>query len=122
MRPPLLACILAVSACTPAGAPENEGDDLKTRAAFELGCPKAEIKVVTLDARTKGVTGCGMKAVYVEHCQRPGAPLDEECTWVNNTSARAADKCVEGARVDGCALARTATGIQAPAGGECAGR
>src|SRR5947209_4258169 len=37
-------------------------EQLRARAAFDLQCPEASIKLVELDDRTQGVTGCGQRA------------------------------------------------------------
>lgn len=62
---------------------------LKTRAAFDLACPAESLELHELDARTRGVTGCGKRATYVEHC-KPCANgyVGCECTWVMNTDDR----------------------------------
>jgi hypothetical protein len=42
---------------------------------------------LTIDDRTKGVTGCGRRATYVQACERPGG-IDRECTWVLNSAKK----------------------------------
>jgi hypothetical protein len=54
---------------------------LRIRAAFDLDCSESELEVVEIDARTRGVRGCGQHVTYVESC----AP---NCTWVLNTDTR----------------------------------
>jgi hypothetical protein len=61
---------------------------LKSRAAFDLDCPKSEIKTVTIDDATKGVTGCGQRATYVRLCKTDRLGQDEDCQWLMNTDAR----------------------------------
>jgi hypothetical protein len=64
---------------------------LKTRASFDLQCPKSQLKTIELDDRTRGVTGCGQQATYVEQCESNslgGMSIEGECTWVLNTDAR----------------------------------
>jgi len=56
---------------------------LKTRAAFDLDCQKAELQVVDLGGMTRGVTGCGRKATYIWACS-PGGP----CNWVMNSPSK----------------------------------
>jgi hypothetical protein len=74
---------LVAAACTPLENPrtvkalEEESDQLKSRASFDFDCPKSSIRTVTIDDRTKGVTGCGRRAVYIQTCS--------PCTWVMNT-------------------------------------
>ncbi|HKY38281.1 MAG TPA: hypothetical protein VJN18_20200 [Polyangiaceae bacterium] len=64
-------------------------DQLKTRAAFDLSCPASKVSIVELDSATRGVTGCGQRATYVERCDAPPDNMARSCTWVlNNTSER----------------------------------
>ena len=37
---------------------------LRTRAAFDFGCPAKIVEVTIIDNLTYGVTGCGQKATY----------------------------------------------------------
>lgn len=39
-------------------------DELRDRAAFELGCPTASLEVAPIGMTTAGVTGCAKRAVY----------------------------------------------------------
>lgn len=84
----LVAVALAVPAgcCTAlyntAGASPEQ---LVARASFDLDCPRDQLVVVDLDARTRGVNGCGRRATYVEQCQRYGDLGHKEgCSWVMN--------------------------------------
>ena len=54
---------------------------LRTRAAFDFGCPQEQIRITTLDYTTRGVEGCGMRATYVLS-GTTGA-------WILNTDAMA---------------------------------
>lgn len=58
---------------------------LRSRAAFDLKCNETDLQIVDLDGRTKGVSGCGARGVYVEDCQRTWANTSS-CTWVLNSS------------------------------------
>jgi len=58
-------------------------EQLIRRASFDLQCPAANLKIYQIDKRSRGVTGCGQKAVYVESCAGPNNNLD--CTWVLNS-------------------------------------
>jgi|GEM_PF-3882418 len=58
---------------------------LRSRAAFDLKCNENDLHIVDLDSRTKGVSGCGARSVYVEDCQRTWANTSS-CTWVLNSS------------------------------------
>jgi hypothetical protein len=80
--------VLAVAAaCAPGYAEDDSMKTLRQRASFDLECPEGSIKTVTIDEQTKGVTGCGKRATYVEHCERPHGAYDDECTWILNTDA-----------------------------------
>ena len=59
-------------------------EQLQTRAAFDLNCPAQQISVIELDGRTRGVTGCGQRATYVESCDRVDGYGKHGCTWVLN--------------------------------------
>lgn len=65
------------------------GQQLRARAAFDLRCPEPDLQVTELDKRTRGITGCGQRATYVEHCQAcaNGYPACD-CTGVLNTDSR----------------------------------
>jgi hypothetical protein len=77
----LLMALLACGAAT--------DDQLKTRAAFDLNCPAAQVNVVELDSSTRGVTGCGQRATYIESCDAPSNNMARSCTWVlNNANQR----------------------------------
>ena len=57
-------------------------DQLRSRAAFDMRCNQDQLRVVTIDNRTKGVEGCGQRATYVEQCNDPVNGTG--CTWVMN--------------------------------------
>lgn len=63
---------------------------LRTRAAFDLNCNKDNIRIVRLDGRTRGVSGCGQQVTYVESCDQVGNTLINKCTWVLNSDSRRA--------------------------------
>lgn len=52
------------------------------RAEHDLGCPAADVNVVTLSKQTRGVSGCGKKTAYVLHCIPQG--LGMSCDWLLN--------------------------------------
>jgi hypothetical protein len=56
---------------------------LQNRAVFDLGCPSQSLWVYHVDSRTKAVTGCGRRLLYVESCQDIRG--EQACTWVMNT-------------------------------------
>ena len=55
-------------------------EQLLKRAAFDLRCTKDEMRVTRIDARTRGVRGCGKQATYIESCDANRG----SCTWVLN--------------------------------------
>jgi len=57
--------------------------ELQNRAVFDLGCPYQQLFVYHLDVRTKVVTGCARRLIYVESCQDIRG--ESACTWVLNT-------------------------------------
>lgn len=74
----------AVVCAVGCGGP-SEGQ-LVNRAAFDLGCPEAEIRVTRLDDRTRGVQGCGQRKTYVWHCAEERGAVRRGCSWIDNTS------------------------------------
>lgn len=72
---------------------------LLARAEFDLNCPQSQLRIVELDARTRGVIGCDQRVTYVEDCRSQtttmvNGPLVQsstgktDCTWVMNSSLR----------------------------------
>ena len=86
--PMLIAIGLTVAGCGKGLAPSRTEYDakLRQRAAFDLGCPEAELTLVPLAdgdlPASQGVTGCGKKATYV-FSMGSGA-------WVKNDDGTAA--------------------------------
>jgi hypothetical protein len=81
------AAICAIIGAVGCGA---SPDQLRARAAFDMNCPGDRIQLVEIDDRTRGVTGCGQRATYVESCGwRDGYGGKHDCTWVLNTDAKA---------------------------------
>lgn len=46
-------------------ATQAYGDSLRSRAAFDLQCPRTELRVSELDMSTAGVEGCGQRGTYI---------------------------------------------------------
>jgi hypothetical protein len=62
---------------------------LSKRAAFELECPAEQLEIVEIDTRTRGVSGCGRRAVYVETCERFGQYNEfGKCTWTLDSNQK----------------------------------
>jgi hypothetical protein len=76
----LLAAPVVVMFGILAGCTATESQ-LRSRAAFDLQCDAKSIQIVKIDARTRGVRGCGQQATYVESCSGPNG---SNCTWVLN--------------------------------------
>ena len=53
---------------------------LLERASFDFDCPTHELTLVEIDDLTRGVKGCGKKAVYIANC------VGFNCTWILNTN------------------------------------
>ena len=64
------------------------GDQLLKRASFDLECPADQLDVVVIDASTRGVTGCGRKGAYVEHCTGLKGFTETTCTWIINSEKK----------------------------------
>jgi hypothetical protein len=62
----------------------DEVEQLRARSSFDLQCPKDQLRMVRIDDRTVGVTGCGTRAVYVESCSF------DDCTWILNSDGKRA--------------------------------
>ncbi len=62
---------------------------LRSRASFDLQCPKNQIQITQIDQRTMGVLGCGQQATYVENCAgQEWLWGGSDCTWIQNTHSR----------------------------------
>ncbi len=72
--------LLGLCTCAPEMWPSHEANvkELFSRASFDLNCPREELRTVQIDARTRGMSGCGHRAAYVKTCS------DGDCTWVLN--------------------------------------
>jgi hypothetical protein len=56
---------------------------LKNRAAIDLDCQPSSLAILSIDAATKSVNGCGRQAIYVEqfnHSVRPAWLLNSSIT------------------------------------------
>src|SRR5688572_16495703 len=78
--------LLALAALLACGGATNE--QLKARTAFDLNCPQDKIQITEIDVRTRGVTGCGKRVVYVESCDAPRESAAATCTWVLNSDSQ----------------------------------
>jgi len=75
----LAITFLTVSSC---GA---SFEQLQSRAAFDLDCQPHAITAQMIDYETRIASGCGKKAVYVEHCTGNN---HSGCTWMLNSPVR----------------------------------
>jgi hypothetical protein len=93
MRLVFVLCVAPAILLTACAGEDEEFAELRARAAFDLECPRKQIHVVELDDRTKGVTGCGERATYIESCDRVGPwGVRSDCTWVLNHRTEVEDK------------------------------
>jgi hypothetical protein len=74
----LAAVLLAGLAACP--AVQRHEDTLRTRAAFDLQCPAAQLKLKQLDSEVAGVEGCGQRATYLYNGQAGGWILNGPTT------------------------------------------
>lgn len=53
---------------------------LQHRATFDLACSPLQLQLVSVDERTKAVSGCGRWAVYVQQCET----IEDSvvCSWL----------------------------------------
>jgi hypothetical protein len=61
---------------------------LINRAAFDLDCPTQPLNIISIDERTRAVSGCGRQATYVEICDGPLDNAARTCTWLRNGNGR----------------------------------
>jgi hypothetical protein len=71
----LLVLLFSVACVQPKRA---QLPQLQQRAVFDLGCPAAQLYLVHVDERTKAVTGCGRRLIYLEDCDRGAG---NQCSW-----------------------------------------
>jgi len=59
--------------------------DVRVRAAWDLGCETSDLRVAEIDSETRGVSGCGKKATYVQQCRfENNIGLRTGCVWTLN--------------------------------------
>jgi hypothetical protein len=61
---------------------------LQQRAMLDAACPPQALAAYPLDARTRVVTGCGLRLVYVESCESLGSEVT--CSWLLDSARSAA--------------------------------
>jgi len=81
---PALACFPHVDGVAP-DEPKGPGEQLRSRAAFDLNCPEASLRAVDLGNNTRGVSGCGRRATYLYVCR---GTYQSDCTWVMNSDSK----------------------------------
>ncbi len=72
---------LAIGCASPRPATLQQ---LHHRSVFDLGCASHQLKLHHIDQRTKVVTGCGRRLIYVHTCEGQG-PKRGVCTWKLDT-------------------------------------
>lgn len=82
----VLGSLLSVAGCATTGATSRlsqEDRQLMKRAAFDLDCAEP-MHITRIDAKTRGVRGCGRRATYVQLCDAPGISFAVHCAWLMN--------------------------------------
>ncbi len=81
--PTVLLGLIAIAVSTGGCAATQRAtlEQLGHRAAFDFGCPGGQLWLYHIDSRTKAVTGCGQRLVYLEHCDA----LANICSWTIDT-------------------------------------
>jgi hypothetical protein len=75
----LAAIVVLAVHCGILGGCGSAMKNLRSRAAFDLGCPEGELQTQELGGGAWGVTGCGKKATYVK------AGPHGKSSWVLNS-------------------------------------
>lgn len=78
----LLLPLLWVCGLVACGA---ELDELRTRAAIDLRCPEAQVRIRHIGTSSKAVYGCNRHAVYNESCTGQRGSLTTTCSWSLNS-------------------------------------
>jgi hypothetical protein len=97
MRSLLALLVIALSGAMGCAGASMEA--LRRRASFDFNCAENKLEVVEIDGRTRGVSGCGQRATYVEDCRSVSTTMANgqlmssstgktDCTWMMNTDAR----------------------------------
>jgi hypothetical protein len=68
----------------PSAAELLQNRKLVNRAAYDLDCTEP-LGVTAIDAKTRGVRGCGRQATYVLICDAPVDQPLRSCVWVNDS-------------------------------------
>ena len=84
----LIATVVLSAGGVASCAPTAQGASplqLQNRATYDLGCAPYSLAIHPLDARTRLVTGCGRRLLYVEDCQ----PIRGRaaCAWKLDTAS-----------------------------------
>jgi hypothetical protein len=77
-----LSCALPLLALACVPPTRAQLPRLQQRAVFDLGCAGEQLYVVHIDERTKAVSGCGRRLVYLEDCDRGAGNV---CSWKLDT-------------------------------------
>jgi hypothetical protein len=78
--PVLVGVPCALVSCASVGA-----GDVRVRAAWDLGCDPSNLQVVEIDSETRGISGCGKKATYVQQCRfENNIGVRTGCNWTLN--------------------------------------
>lgn len=85
MAPRVLALLLALGAIGACGGVQTA---LRTRASYDLNCPRGELRIKKVDAHTMTVEGCGVERTYVESCDAVKSSPTHTCEWIADGSPR----------------------------------
>lgn len=81
-------------ACAAGPVPSKDLSSLRTRAALDLKCPEERLVIQQVDEATRGVSGCGKRATYLNRAKpcEPGEKpdVDGRCdAWLQNSIGEA---------------------------------
>lgn len=85
MIPRALALLCAAGAMGACGGVQTA---LRTRASYDLNCPRGELRIKKVDAHTMAVDGCGVERTYVESCDAVKSSPTRTCEWIADGSPR----------------------------------
>jgi len=82
----MLGALRSAAGCGTTGSTSRlsqEDRQLIKRAAFDLNYGEP-MHITRIDAKTRGVRGCGRRATYVQLCDAPGVSFAVRCAWLMN--------------------------------------
>jgi len=79
MRAAATLAVLALLALAACGGVQPE---LRTRASYDMNCPRGELRIKKVDDHTMAVSGCNVDRTYVLECPKAKAGPDSKCEWI----------------------------------------